>query len=528
MLKTVKSKIIFSTLLFSFAGLGTIYWYLSHTFHTFSNETAKRSLNMLSQSIFQTVSQSMLAGSPEVVAETIEKAEKIEGIEKLEIQQSQEVIDLFGLNQKFSDDPLIREIFKTKKANIQETYETGHFIRLLQPLVAESRCLACHTNAQEGTVLGVMDLEISLNSNDEAISRTENILLAALGIVVVAFVIVLNIFFRKEVLNPLEKLGNRIKSLVSGDKDLTKRLEVTKEDEFSEAANAVNSFVAMVQETVNEVKDLGSQNNSIAKTINDATLVITEGVEKERFIVTLATEKSHSIKAILSESIKIAEETQKNITIANEELVIAKSALNRLVDEVEGFVENEHEMSTQLVTLRNDGEQVKNVLGVIKDIAEQTNLLALNAAIEAARAGEHGRGFAVVADEVRKLAERTQKSLTEIEISVGTIVQSINDVSDRIGANANEMGKLTTISNEVEEKITATSQEMERSVSVAQHSYKDSIEVVSEIESIIERISQINDVSESNRQSVEVIQHDSNRLSEVAKSLQAHINEFKS
>jgi len=528
MFKTVKSKIIFSTLLFSFAGLGTIYWYLSNTFHTFSNETAKRSLNMLSQSIFQTVSQSMLAGSPDVVAETIAKAEKIEGIEKLEIKQSQEVIDLFGLNQKFSDDPLIQEIFKTKQAKVEETYENGHFIRLLQPLIAEGRCIACHTNAKEGSVLGVMDLEISLASNDEAISKTESVLLAALGIVVVAFVAVLNIFFRKEVLNPLEGLRNRIKSLVSGDKDLTKRLEVTKEDEFSEAANAVNSFVSMVQETVNEVKELGSQNNSIANTINEATCTITEGVEKERSIVSLATEKSHSIKAILSESIKIAEETQKNVSMANEELVIAKTALNRLVNEVDGFVENEHDMSAQLVTLRTDGEQIKNVLGVIKDIADQTNLLALNAAIEAARAGEHGRGFAVVADEVRKLAERTQKSLTEIEISVGTIVQSINDVSDRIGTNAHEMAKLTTISNEVEEKITATSQEMERSVSVAQHSYEDSIEVVKQIEWIIDRISQINDVSESNRQSVELIQNDSKRLSEVAKSLQTHINEFKS
>lgn len=206
----------------------------------------------------------------------------------------------------------------------------------------------------------------------------------------------------------------------------------------------------------------------------------------------------------------------------------AKDALYRLVEEVEGFIETEQEMSSQLVSLRNDADQVKNVLGVIKDIADQTNLLALNAAIEAARAGEHGRGFAVVADEVRKLAERTQKSLTEIEISVGTIVQSINDVSDKMGENAKNMNALTVISNEVEEKISATSSEMERSVSVAQRSYNDSVEVVGHIEWIIEKISQINVVSESNKKSVEQIQNDSAQLMQVAQSLSARINEFKS
>lgn len=528
MFDTVKSKIIFTTLLFSFLGLGTIYWYLTTTFHDFSNETAKRSLNMLSQSIFQTLSGSMLAGDPAVVAEAISNAQKIEGIEALKVEKSQAVIDLLAPESKFTQEPLIQEIFKNKKPQVIENTNGSHTIRLLQPLIAEDRCLACHTNIQVGEVLGVMDLVISLEKNDEEISKTETILLIALSVVVVVFVTVLNIFFGKEVLTPLEGLRNRIGALVSGDKDLTKRLEVMKKDEFSQAAIAVNRFVSMVQETVNEVKDLGRQNSTIATTITDATQTISRGVEQERQIVEATTQKSHSIKEILSGAIAISEQTQRNVANANGELVTAKDALYRLVGEVEGYIENEHEMSSQLLSLRQDADQVKSVLGVIKDIADQTNLLALNAAIEAARAGEHGRGFAVVADEVRKLAERTQKSLTEIEISVGTIVQAINDVSDKMGDNARNMNELTVISNEVEEKISATSSEMERSVSVAQRSYNDSVEVVGHIEWIIEKISQINDVSESNRHSVDQIESDSKQLLEVANSLSARINEFKS
>jgi methyl-accepting chemotaxis protein len=470
----------------------------------------------------------MLAGDPAVVAETIAKAQKIEGIESLKVEKSQAVIDLLAPESKFTTEPLIKEIFKNKKPQVIENTNGKHTIRLLQPLVAEDRCLSCHGNVQNGDVLGVMDLVISLEKNDAEINKTETILLIALSIVVVAFVSVLNLFFGKEVLTPLEGLRTRIGALVSGDKDLTKRLDASKKDEFSAAALAVNNFVSMVQETVNEVKDLGRQNSMIATTITEATRTISNGVEQERQIVEATTQKSHSIKEILSGAISVSEQTQRNVANANGELVTAKDALYRLVQEVEGYIETEHEMSSQLVSLRHDADQVKNVLGVIKDIADQTNLLALNAAIEAARAGEHGRGFAVVADEVRKLAERTQKSLTEIEISVGTIVQAINDVSDKMGENATNMNELTVISNEVEEKISTTSSEMERSVSVAQRSYNDSVEVVGHIEWIIEKISQINVVSEGNKKSVEQIQNDSAQLMQVAQSLSARINEFKS
>lgn len=528
MFETVKSKIIFTTLMFSFLGLGAIYWYLTATFNTFSNDTAKRSLTMLSQSIFQTMSGSMLAGDPKVVAEAILHAQEIDGIKDVKIEKSQAVIDLFGLDAKFSDEPMVQAIFKNKKPEVIENTDGLHTIRLLQPLVAEDRCLACHTNLQKGDVIGVMDLVVSLEKNDEEIHKTQTILLIALSVVVIIFVSVLNIFFGKEVLNPLTGLRKRISELVSGDKDLTARLEVRKNDEFSQTAKAVNNFVEMVQETINEVKSLGKQNVMIASTITQATQNILTGVEKERSIVEATTQKSHSIKEILSAAMTISEQTQRNVSSANDELLSAKDALDHLVNEVEGYIETENDMSARLVGLRQDAQQVKSVLGVIKDIADQTNLLALNAAIEAARAGEHGRGFAVVADEVRKLAERTQKSLTEIEVNVGTIVQSINDVSDTISENATNMNGLTTISLEVEAKISTTSQEMENSVVIAKKSYTDSIEMVKNIEWIIEKISQINDVSQSNQKSVENIEGDSEKLLSVAQSLQARINEFKS
>ncbi|WP_416232488.1 methyl-accepting chemotaxis protein [Helicobacter sp. MIT 21-1697] len=91
-----------------------------------------------------------------------------------------------------------------------------------------------------------------------------------------------------------------------------------------------------------------------------------------------------------------------------------------------------HNVNEKTTEVTHQAEDIKNIVAIIRDIADQTNLLALNAAIEAARAGEHGRGFAVVADEVRKLAERTTKSLNEIEANVNVLVQGINEMSESI------------------------------------------------------------------------------------------------
>ena len=303
----------------------------------------------------------------------------------------------------------------------------------------------------------------------------------------------------------------------------------TKNDnEFTDAAKEVNKFINMIQETINNVKTLGVKNTNIASKIQNSSEVINKGTLQEKTIVDKTTKKSIFIKELLEHNIQTTLETQKNVKEANDELDIAKNSLEQLSHEVGSFVTIENELSHELSILKNDADQVKHILNVIKDIADQTNLLALNAAIEAARAGENGRGFAVVADEVRKLAERTQKSLHEIDISVSTIVQSINDVSDKMSQNAKNIEKLSNISDDAEKKINNTSQAINTSIAVSNTSREDSLKMSSQINEIIDDIADIDRLSTTNRKSVQEIDIDLKQLVSIAVSLHSAINEFKS
>jgi len=189
-----------------------------------------------------------------------------------------------------------------------------------------------------------------------------------------------------------------------------------------------------------DTSKLGGQMKEMLEGVNSLGDALQEADKQNKESAKILEQKATELSAAI--------DTLKQTTFKELSHII-ESTTSRIMD----ASHKQNELADNLARLSSDAEQVKGILTVISDIADQTNLLALNAAIEAARAGEHGRGFAVVADEVRKLAERTQKSLTEINATISVVVQAIGDNSDALNNNAKEMNQLTDELARVDQKM---------------------------------------------------------------------------
>jgi methyl-accepting chemotaxis protein len=190
--------------------------------------------------------------------------------------------------------------------------------------------------------------------------------------------------------------------------------------------------------------------------------------------------------------------------------------------------EKEQDLAEKLHRVSENANEVKEVLTIIKDIADQTNLLALNAAIEAARAGEHGRGFAVVADEVRKLAERTQKSIVEIDSTISIVVQSITEANSEISENAIDVQKLAISSKELQSQMSVISTVIHKTIKDASQTVDDFSDTSNKVQNIVNKIDKVNNISASNVESIENVSTASNHLHSMTEKLNNELGKFKS
>ena len=351
----------------------------------------------------------------------------------------------------------------------------------------------------------------------------------AIIIAIVNLLVLAILFFviKKVVSTPMETLKLKARELSSGDGDLTRVIDIKSSDEIGQTSIEFNHFIDKIRELVATAKSSSSENATVASELSSTSLEVGKQAEKVSVLMDETSGMSQSIKDALHISLEEAEVSKSEIQDANQKLENAKEKIIAMSRAVELSANTEIEMAQKITQLSSDTEQVKDVLVVISDIADQTNLLALNAAIEAARAGEHGRGFAVVADEVRKLAERTQKSLSEINATINVVVQAISDTSEQMNKNSKKMESLIESANTVESNINETSAVMTSATHSSEKSVQDYIKIENQVDKIVLNIKEVAQSSTSNARSVEDISSAAEHLNALTEELNNVLNKFK-
>ncbi|ARU86978.1 chemotaxis protein [Pseudomonas sp. M30-35] len=304
-----------------------------------------------------------------------------------------------------------------------------------------------------GTAINLDGVEAQIAKVQVAIDQRISTIISSIVVIAIVLLVVFGIagvVLSNTFLRPLQQIKDNLDDIAAGEGDLTRRLPINGDDELGQLAGSFNRFVEKIHGMVSQMVDVTGQLTELVGQVSAQAQRSEDAMERQRHetdqVATAINEMSAAAQEVAQSAQGAAEAAQKTDT----EGQAAKKVVDGSIERIHTLVQDIRDSGVSLDTLQKDVTSIVGVLDVIRSIAEQTNLLALNAAIEAARAGEAGRGFAVVADEVRALASRTQQSTQEIQGMIDrlqkgtqaavTSMQRSSDAGDVTREQANHAG----------------------------------------------------------------------------------------
>jgi methyl-accepting chemotaxis protein len=281
-----------------------------------------------------------------------------------------------------------------------------------------------------GQGIGKLSVVYRTDSNDAMLIMVKTTFFVIAVILLVVLQITNWLALSKLVVQPLRTVGEALSVIASGGGDLTSRLTIKTNDEIGQLADNFNRFIHKLHDIIKGVIDTANEVNNTSATIISSASNNVKATQKQLQEIEQASTALHEMSLTTNEIAQNANQTAKSTETCSDLAKTGSHIVSSTAQQINLLSSDMMITASKISQLRDKSETISSVLDVIKSIAEQTNLLALNAAIEAARAGEQGRGFAVVADEVRSLAKRTQDSTSEIEKIIDELQKASNEANE--------------------------------------------------------------------------------------------------